>query len=473
MTPATPTEQKRIWERAVRSLSAGLNGQVITPLDRDYGEARRVWNGIIDRYPALVVRCGDAAAVAAAIRFARDHGLPLAVRGGGHSAPGFGVCDGGVVADLSPMRSVVVDPSARQAWVGGGALWADVDGQTQTHGLAVTGGLVTHTGVGGLALGGGIGHLMRRCGLTCDNLTAADLVTADGELIHVGERAHEDLLWGLRGGGGNFGVVTRFRFRLHPVGPTVLAGAVLYPLDKGVEILRRYREWVADVPDDLTTVVALRSAPQAPFVPPEFHGEPVVAVAVCWSGPLDEGEKVVSLLRSFPGQIADAITYKPYLEHQHAFDASAPHGRHHYKKNANLPALSDQAIDTLIECAQARTSAWSVTLIFQLGGAVGRVAEDGTAYSDRAAAFNVDIDAQWDRDDARSEDHIAWVRNCHKALLPFTTGGSYVNFLMGDEGADRVRLVYGHDKYERLVTLKHRYDPGNVFQLNQNIAPPS
>jgi FAD/FMN-containing dehydrogenase len=457
---------------ALSAFRARFRGDVVTPSDEAYGDARRVWNGMIDRYPAVIARCTNAADVAAAIALAREHDAPLAVRGGGHSAPGFGVCDGGVVIDLSRMRVVDVDPLARRATAGGGATWADVDTATQPHGLAVTGGLVTHTGIGGLTLGGGIGHLMRRCGLTCDNFMAAELVTADGKTMRVSEDDAPDLLWGLRGGGGNFGVVTRFEYRLHQVGPKVLAGAVMYPLHEAREVLRFYSQWSANLPDAMTTVVALRSAPAAPFLPPEIHGEPVVAIVACWSGPLEEGERVLEPLRRFRPPLVDLIALKPYLEHQHMFDATAPHGRQNYKKNANLTGLSDAAIDILIEHARRRTSALSVTNVFQLGGAVSRVAEDATAYSDRGAVFNVDLNAQWiDADDPRAAEHMQWVRDFHAALQPFATGGAYVNFLMGDEGHDRVRAIYGDAKHDRLIELKRRYDPDNVFRLNQNIRP--
>lgn len=459
-------------QRALKALRAAVAGQVITPLDDAYDEARRVWNGMINRYPALVVRCGRADDVRSAIQFARDQDLELTVRGGGHSAPGFGVCDGGVVVDLGLMRNCQVDAVDRSAWVDGGCTWADVDAASQAHGLAVTGGLVTHTGVGGLTLGGGLGHLMRRCGLTCDNLAGAEVVTAAGDVLAVHDEEHSDLMWALRGGGGNFGAVTRFRLRLHQVGPAVLAGVVMYPLQRGREVLRAYRDWAAQLPDAMGTVVALRSAPPAAFIPEELHGAPVVAIAVCWSGPIADGDRWLEALRQFAPPLVDAIKPKPYLEHQHIFDASAPHGRQHYKKNANLAELSDGAIDSMVDHALAVTTPRAMTLIFQLGGAIARLPEDASAYSDRRARFNVDIDAQWvDPDDPRAHDHIEWVRGVHDALLPYGTGGAYVNFLMGDEGDDRLEAVYGQEKLRRLAQLKRKYDPDNVFRHNQNIRP--
>ena len=427
---------------------------------------------MIDRHPEIIVRCASSGDVAATIAFARDHQLPVAVRGGGHSAAGFGVCDGGVVIDLSLMRAVEVDPVGKTAVVGGGATWADVDAATQAHNLAVTGGLVTHTGVGGLTLGGGLGNLMRRCGLTCDNLVGADLVTAAGRTLRIGQDEHADLLWGLKGGGGNFGVVTRFTYRLHEMGPTVVAGALLYPIAAGRDVLRFYREWASTLPDEMTTVVALRSAPASPHIPDRWHGTPVVAIAVCHSGPIAGADRVLEPLRRFKAPLVDGVRPKPYLEHQSMFDASAPHGRQNYKRNTNVAALSDAAIDVLLEYTEKRASPLSMTLIFQLGGAVARVGEDATAYSGRAAAYNIDINAQWTHTtDELAPKHIAWVRNFNSALEVFSSGGAYVNFLMGDEGEDRMRNTYGQAHLDRLVTLKRCYDPDNVFRLNHNIDP--
>lgn len=470
MTTSTPADG-RLTSRAFRALEDGFSGELIRPDDPTYSQARTVWNGMIDRYPALIARCATRDDVTACIRLARDTTMPLAVRGGGHSAAGFGVCDSGVVLDLSLMRKVEVDVGAQRAYVGGGATWADVDGATQAHGLAVTGGLVTHTGVGGLTLGGGFGHLMRRCGLSCDNLVAADLVTADGACVTADSESEPDLMWGLRGGGGNFGVVTRFEFALHPVGPTVLAGALVYPLTSGRSTLRAYRDWADGLPDEMTTVVALRCAPPVPFLPQEIHGTPVVMVAVCWTGSLDEGERLLAPLRQTTRPLADRVEPKSYLHHQSIFDASAPHGRMNYKRNGNLAELSDDVIDLLVDRAAA-TSPHSLTLLFQLGGAIARVDEQATAYSDRGARFNIDINAQWtDPTDPRAREHMQWVRDLHAALQPSLTGRSYVNFLNGDEDGDRVKSAYGSAKYERLAQLKDRYDPGNLFRLNQNIRP--
>jgi FAD/FMN-containing dehydrogenase len=470
MKPPETTARPRPT-RALSSFRAQLGGDVVTPGDEAYDEARRVWNGVIDRYPLVIARCADARDVATTIAFARDQELPLAVRGGGHHAAGFGVCDGGVVVDLSRMRTVEVDPVARRAAVGGGARWADLDGASQKHGLAVTGGLVTHTGVGGLTLGGGIGNLMRRCGLACDNLIGAELVTADGATRYISDEDDPDLLWGLRGGGGNFGVVTRFVYRLHEVGPLVIAGLVMYPMSDGAEVLRFYRDWAAALPDAMTTVVALRTAPATAHLPTEVHGQPVVAIAVCWSGPHEQGERVLEPLRRFKPPLVDLISLKPYLVHQSLFDPSAPPGRANHKWHANLAALPDGVIEVLIDHSLRMTSSFSLTSIFQLGGAIPRIGEEATAYSDRGAMFNVDLNAQWlDPLDPRGDEHIRWVRDFRAALQPFVRSTAYVNFLM-DEGHDRVRSAYGAAKYERLAGLKRRYDPDNVFRINQNIRP--
>jgi FAD/FMN-containing dehydrogenase len=443
---------------------------MLAPGDAGYDEARKVWNGAIDRRPALIARCRDDADVAAALLHAREHDLRVAVRGGGHGVAGLAVCDDGLVVDLSPMRAVAVDPAARTARAQGGVLWGELDAATQRHGLATVGGIVTHTGIAGLTLGGGIGWLMRRHGATVDNLLAADVVTADGESLRASEDEHPELFWGLRGGGGNFGVVTAFEYRVHAVGPTVLAGALLYPLEDGPDVLRLYREWIADAPDDLATIVNLRKAPPVAFVPPELHGRPVVMVAVCHAGSVARGEELLAPLRRARPPLVDDVRPRPYVELQSMFDAGVPHGGHYFWKSWELPRLTDATIDTLVEQAGRITSPRSYVIVFQLGGALGRVGEQATAYPQRDAAHNVNINAAWLPGDPEPERHVAWARECFAALEPFAAGRAYVNFL-GDEGQERVRAAYGEEKYARLVALKRRYDPDNVFRLNQNIEP--
>jgi hypothetical protein len=438
--------------------------ELLRPGDPGYDEARKVWNGAIDRRPALIARCAGAGDVAAALRLGRERGLPIAVRGGGHSVSGLSVNDGGLVIDLSPMRAVVVDPRTHTARAGAGVLWGELDAATQEHGLATVGGIVTHTGIAGLTLGGGIGWLMRKHGATVDNLLGAELVTADGEMI----RADEELLWGLRGGGGNFGIVTEFTYRLHPVGPAILGGPLYYALEDGPEVLRRYRDLIAEAPDELTTILNLRQAPPLPFLPRELHGRPVVTVAACYSGDIEAGERLLAPLRE--KTLLDAVSPRPYTQLQQLFDPSVPHGWHYHWRSWELPPLTDAAIDTLVEQAARITSPRSYIIVFQLGGAMARVGEHDTAFSQRDAAHNVNINAVWVEGDPGADRHLRWVRDCYAALEPHTRGRAYVNFLE-DEGEDRIRAAYGPAKHERLVALKRRYDPQNLLRGNQNIRP--
>jgi FAD/FMN-containing dehydrogenase len=447
----------------------GFRGSVLTAEDAAYDEARRIWNGAIDRRPAVIARGLDSSDVAAAIRYARERDLPIAVRGGGHGVGGMATVDDGLVIDLSAMRSVYVDPSSRCAWVGGGALWGDVDAGTQAHGLATVGGIVTHTGVGGLTLGGGIGWLMRKHGLAVDNLRSVRLVTAEGESLVVSEVAHPELFWALRGGGGNFGVVTSFEFALHPRGP-VLAGSLVWPLEEAPALLRHYRDFIEAAPDELGTIVVLRQAPAGAPLPPSIHGLPVCLILVCWTGEHEAGERALAPLRRFGRPLFDGIAVRPYVELQSALDASAPHGWHTYWKACQLPALTDQTIDLLSENAHRIQSPRSYIIMFHMGGAVARVPEEATAYSRRAAVHNVNIDAVWlPVEQDRAECEPAWAKATYEALTPHQLG-VYVNFL-GEEGEERVRSAYGEEKYRRLAEIKAKYDPDNVFRLNQNIRP--
>lgn len=445
-----------------------IAGDVVRPGDPAYEQARRVWNGMIDRRPAVIARCTTAADVQAALSYARENGLQVAVRGGGHNVAGFGTCDGGIVIDLSPMKTVDVDPDKKVARAGGGVLWREFDAATQAHGLATTGGLVSTTGVAGFTLGGGIGWLMRAHGLACDNLIGAEVVTADGRLVRVSETENADLLWGLRGGGGNFGIVTTFEFRLHPVGPMVMGGATFYPASRAGEIVRFFREFGEAAPDRLSLLLAFTSAPPAPFVPPHLHGTPVVAIAGCWIGSADEGEQVLRPWQRFGPPAAAHVGPVPYAVLQGLFDAGAPAGQHNYWKSVDLPELSDAAIDAIVARAAERPSPLSEMHIHQMGGAVSRVPADATAYTHRSARYVLNAISVW-TESTENDANVGWARSTHDAVLPFASG-AYVNFL-GEEGGDRIRAAYGEKTYDRLRALKQKYDPKNLFRINQNIAP--
>ena len=447
----------------------GFAGAVQAPGDDGYDAARRIWNGDIDRHPAVIARCTGAADVVAAVRHARARGLPIAIRGGGHAVAGHAVCDGGVVVDLSGMTSVRVDPYAGVARAQGGSLWRHVDHEAQAFALAVPGGIVTHTGIGGLTLGGGIGHLMRRHGLTIDSLLSCDVVTADGEFLVASAAEHPDLFWGLRGGGGNFGIVTSFEYRLHSLGPTVLAGLVAWPMADAAAVLRHFRDVAADAPDEVGMMANLRLAPALPAIPAELHGEPIVAAVLCYAGPIDDGEQALRPLRQFRTPAFDTVAPVPYVAHQAMFDAAYPHGRHYYWKAWKLPPLTDAAIEVIVEHGCAITSPFSAIPIFTLGGAVARVDDDATAFTGRGAAHDINFVASWLPDDPDADRHRGWARAGWEAMQPFARG-VYVNFLSDEQGS-QVAAAYGEEKYRRLAALKTKYDPTNVFRFNQNIPP--
>jgi FAD/FMN-containing dehydrogenase len=453
-------------DAAVRKLAAGFAGELIAPGHAGYDDARRLWNRMIDRRPALVARCADANDARRAVAFAREHELPISVRGGGHNVSGSALVDGGVVVDNSLRRAVRVDPATSIVEVEPGVLLGELDRATADHGLAVPVGINTTTGLAGLALGGGIGWLMRRDGLTCDHLVAADLLTADGEIVTVDAERDPDLLWALRGGSGNFGIVTRFVFRARPLAPRVLAGLVLFDLDEGPAVLRRYREWAAALPETVTSIVTLRTVLPVPAFPTELHRRRVVGVAVCQTDPA--GEAALAAIRTFGTVRFDNVAPKPFVVHQAMFDASVPPGLGYYWKSHFLRGLDDIAIEALVEHNRAAPQPWSYTLVFQLGGAVGRVAPDATAFAERTAPFAVNINGVAETQAADGE-VTAWARATFEGLAPSSTGGVYVNFL-GDEGDERARAAYGA-AYHRLAALKSRYDPGNVFRSNQNVRP--
>jgi FAD/FMN-containing dehydrogenase len=449
----------------------GFRGQIFTPGAPGYDEARAIWNGAIDRRPAAIARCLGTSDVLAAVRHARERAVTVSVRGGGHNVAGLALVDDGLVIDLSLMRGVRTDPVRGTVRVQGGALLGDVDNDTQVHGLAVPSGVVTHTGVGGLTLGGGIGWLMRKHGLSVDNLLSADVVTADGTLVRASDQENADLFWGIRGGGGNFGVVTSFEFRAAPVGPTVLAGSTYWPMEQGSDVLRFYRDLIQESPLEYGSIVTARRAPTVPFLPAELHGRHVVSIASCWFGDLEEGERFLEPLRRFGAPLIDLVTRKPWLEHQSMFDVTVPHGWRYYWKSNELPWLEDGLIEVIVSNSFKITSPLSYSVMFQMGGAVASVPEDATAYSQRAAAHTININAVWQAGDPGAEEHIEWARRFLHELDPFQVG-VYVNFLM-DEGQDRIRAAYGEETYARLVAVKTKYDPENFFRVNQNIAPRS
>jgi hypothetical protein len=455
-------------ETAVAELHGGFRGQIVGRDDPDYDLHRKIWNGSIDRRPGLIARCAGVADVIGAVKFGRKHGLPVAVRSGGHSFPGLSVADDALMIDLAPMKGVRVDPEARTARVQAGVLLGELDRETQAFGLAAPSGIVTHTGVAGLTLGGGIGWIMRKHGLSVDQLRRVDVVTADGEFVQATPDENEELFWGLCGGGGNFGIATEFEFNLVPVGPTILAGPIFWPMEESPNVLRFYRDWVADAPDDLMTIVVHRKAPPLPFVPEELHGKPVVMVICCWAGDVEEGEKFIKRLREFGNPVADVCVPKPFLTHQAMLDPSFVPGRWYYFKSCDVPALTDEIIDTTVEHSLRIKSPLTSFPIWQGGGAVARVGEGATAFNGRNAGFTYNIGAATATAEGFDEERD-WVRTFWSALEPhFTT--VYVNFLM-DEGEDRVRQAYGAEKWDRLKALKRKWDPDNFFRINQNISP--
>jgi FAD/FMN-containing dehydrogenase len=455
---------------AIEALAAGFQGQLIQPDDPAYDTTRQIWNGHIQRRPALIARCSGVADVIAAVRFGREHELTPSVRGGGHAVAGHALCDDGLVIDLSGMTGSRVDPLAQTIQVQGGCLNAHLDRESQTFGLAAPGGIVSHTGVGGLTLGGGIGHLMRKFGLSIDALRSCDVVTADGEVLVANEGDNADLFWGLRGGGGNFGIVTSFTFQLQPLGPSVLAGMVAWPMDDAPLVLRFLRDFVAEAPDEVGIMANLRLAPPLPVIPAELHGKPIVALIATYAGPVDEGEAILRPIRELGTPAVNAIVPKPYVAHQKMFDAALPHGRHYYWKSHKLGPLTDDIIDVVIEhCAQI-TSPMSTVPIFSLGGAVARVPEEATAFPNRDAAHDINIVASWLPEAVGDADrHMEWVRGLFGALEPHSRG-VYVNFT-SDDADDRVQLAYSEQQWLRLTALKAKYDPTNFFRMNANIPP--
>jgi FAD/FMN-containing dehydrogenase len=453
---------------AFGDLRAAFRGALLRPGEEGYDEARRIWNGAIDRRPAVIARCAGSDDVVEALRFAREQELDVSVRGGGHAVAGHAVCDGGVMIDLSCMKAIAVDPAARVARAAGGVLWSELDRATQRHGLATTGGIISHTGIGGLTLGGGLGHLMRKHGLTVDNLRAVDLVTADGERMRVDADSEPELLWGLRGGGGNFGIATSLEYDLHPVGPMILGGPIFWPLADGRAVLRFLREFAPAAPDELGISIVLRLAPPMPFLPADQYGKPVLGLLLAWTGDIATGMEAVAPLAAVGTPLAQVVRPIPYLALQSMLDASAPHGNGYYWKSHRLPELSDEVIELVLARVDALSSPLSQMSGWAVGGAASRVDPGATAVGPREVGFELNLNAVWLPGDPDSQRHVAWVREGWEALRPHSAG-VYVNFLC-DEDRAGVRAAYG-DRLGRLVALKDRYDPANVFHLNANIPP--
>lgn len=454
-------------EKITETLKAGLRGEVLAPTDEGYEESRSIWNAMIDRHPALIVQCTGVADVITSVNFAREHDLAVSVRGGGHNIAGNAVCDGGLMIDLSPLKSIHIDPDAKTARVEPGVTLNEFDHEAQAFGLATPVGYNSTTGIAGLTLGGGFGWLSRKYGLTCDNLRSVDIVTADGELHHASEVENEDLFWGIRGGGGNFGVVTSFEFDLHKVGPEVLSGLLVHPLADATDVLQEYRTFTADAPNEVTAWCVFRHAPPLPFVPEEWHGEKVLILAAFYAGSMDDGEEALQPLREIGDPIVDAISPHPYAGWQQAFDALLEAGARNYWKSHNFVEITDGMIETFVEYAESMPTAISEIAVAQLGGATNDVPADATAYPHRNTEFLMNLHTRWE-DSIQDAECISWARECYDAMTPHATGGTYVNFIPEEEGAERAAY---QENYDRLVEIKTQYDPTNLFSMNQNVKP--
>lgn len=454
--------------QSIENLKIRVKGKVILPGDPGYDDTRRIWNAMIDRRPAVIVQCTEAADVPSAVLFARDHELEISIRGAGHNIAGNAVCDNGMMIDFSGMRTVGVDVESRRAQVEPGATLNDVDRATQRHGLATPLGINSTTGIAGLTLGGGFGWLTRKYGMTIDNLVSVDLVTADGSPMRCSDRENTDLYWAVRGGGGNFGVVTRFEFSLHPVGPEILAGLLVFPFAQARQVFAKYREFVKSAPEDMNVWVVLRKAPPLPFLPADVHGKEIVALAVFYAGNDPGGQKLIEPLRRFGDAHGEHIGAQPYTQWQQAFDPLLTPGARNYWKSHNFTDISDGTIDAILQFAGRLPTAQCEIFLGLIAGAANRIPADATAYGHRGTKFVLNVHGRWDHpaDDARC---IAWARDFFKASAPYASAGAYVNF-MTEEETDRIAAAYG-SSYARLVQIKRKYDPDNIFHMNQNIQP--
>ncbi len=454
---------------AVSALQGQLRGQLLRPSDEGYDAARTIWNGMIDRRPALIARCVGVGDVVACVNFAREHRLPLSVKGGGHNIAGLALCNDGLVIDLSLMRGVWVDPVARVARAQGGCLLGDLDRETQLHGLAAVLGFVSNTGIAGLTLGGGFGYLTRRYGWASDNVLSMEVVTADGRVVRASEQEHPDLFWGLRGGSGNFGVVTSFEYRLYPVGPEIFGGVIAWAADEAEAVLEVFQRVLRESPPEFSCVPMMRNAPPAPWLPAAVHGTPIVALFVCYAGPVSDGERLMAPLRAVGSPVGDILQRRTYQSQQSLLDATQPNGRRYYWKSEYLPAMSLEALAKQRQHAARIVSPHASILIFPVDGPLNARPADHSAVGNRDAGAVFNIQGSWERaeDDAVN---VEWARSTWRDIRPLSTGGTYVNFLTEEEGDERIRAAYGAN-YARLVDVKTAWDPDNLFAANKNIAP--
>jgi FAD/FMN-containing dehydrogenase len=455
--------------KAIDGLRSSLRGSLLRSGDDGYYEARSIWNAMIDRKPALIARCVGVADIAAGLRFAREHGIALSIKGGGHNIAGLAVADGGLMLDLSLMRGVWIEPRTRVANAQAGCLLGDVDREAQLHGLAPVLGFVSATGIAGLTLGGGFGYLSRRFGWTSDNVRSMDVLTAEGRIVRASEKENDDLFWGLRGGGGNFGVVTNIEYDLYPLGPEIFGGAIAWRSESAPEVLARFQALAESAPPELTLVAALRLAPPAPWIDSSAHGKPVVAIFACYSGRVEDGERLLAPIKAMGRPVGDILQRRTYLSQQSLLDATQPKGRRYYWKSEYLPRLTPELLSSAVEHAGRILSPHSAVILFQLGGAVAQHANEHSAVGNRDAAFVLNVTASWEKAEA-DYGNVEWARSAWSDMRRFSTGGTYINFLTEEEAGDRIQAAYGAN-FARLAGIKARWDPENLFRVNKNIAP--
>jgi len=454
----------------ISSFKKKFSGHLLTKEDNDYNETRLIWNGMINKHPGLIARCKNSKDVSLAVKFARNHNLLTSIRGGGHNVAGNAVCEGGLMIDLSLMNSVSVDQKKMTAVVGPGCTLGNADQETQKYGMVIPSGIVTGTGLAGLTLGGGFGWLSRKWGLTCDHLISTEVVTAEGEIINVSSEKNPDLFWGIKGGGGNFGIVTSFEFSLRELGPEITGGLILYKLEDTEKVLSFYNEYISTAPREVTTVLVYRYCPPAPFIKEEFHGKPIFAIGALYAGKADKGLEVLKPVKQFGSPIGDAIVPKPFVTHQAMLDAGQPKGASYYWKSEYLKSVPQSLSEKFVEQTLHMSSKSSIIAAFQLGGAITDIGEDDTAYSFRNAGYAININTQW-QNHSDPDSHIDWARKTQQLATPYSMGSGYINFASADETQERVASTYGDKKFKKLVDLKRKYDPDNFFRLNQNIKP--